>query len=90
MTVVEPSVSTAGSLRTSAAAAGHAQHAKRSESATVTTAGSPSGTAAAARLTEVINNSKGFVPRSSPSPKSSATMPNDAQTRMRPNESSFC
>ena len=59
MTVVEPSVSTAGSLRTSAAAAGHAQHAKRSESATVTTAGSPSGTAAAARLTEVINNSKG-------------------------------
>ena len=52
----------------------------------MTTAGSPSGTAATARLTEVMNNSKSFVPRSSPSPNSSATMPSAAQTRMRPNE----
>ena len=61
-----------------------------SASATVTTAGSPSGTAATARLTEVMNNSKGFVLRSSPSPNSSTTMPSVAQTRIRPNEVSFC
>ena len=61
-----------------------------SASAIVTTAGKLSGTAATARLTEVRNNSKNSDPRASPSTKSSATMPSDAQTSMRPNDSSFC
>jgi hypothetical protein len=76
VTVVEPSVSTTGSLRTSARRRDMRNTPSASE--TVTTAGSPSGTAATARLPEVMNNSKGFVPRSNPSPNSSATMPSAA------------
>ena len=60
-----------------------------SASETVTTAGSPSGMAATARLTEVMNNSNGSVPRSIPSANSSATRPNAVQTSTRPNDSSF-
>ena len=59
------------------------------ESATVTTAGRLSGTAATARLIEVMNNSSSFVPRSHPSPNNNATIPKADQTRMRPNASSF-
>ena len=88
MTLVEPSVSTAASLRTSALR--RDMRSTPTASATVTTAGRPSGTAATARLTEVMNNSKGVVPRSSPSPNSSATIPSVAQTRTRPNAVSLC
>ncbi len=85
--LVEPSVSTAGSLRTSARR--RDMRNTPSASATVTTAGSPSGTAATARLTEVINSSKGWVPRSKPNPNSRATIPKVAQTSTRPKASSL-
>ena len=87
ITFVEPSVSTAANRRTNARR--RAMRETPSESATVTTAGSPSGTAATARLTEVINSSKSAVPRRSPNTNTSATTPSAAQTRMRPTESSF-
>ena len=60
-----------------------------SAKATVTTAGKPSGTAATARLIDVINNSSGGVPRINPNPKSSITIPRAAQTNTRPKASSF-
>jgi hypothetical protein len=87
MTVAEPSVSTAASLRISARR--RAMRSTPSESATVTTASRPSGTAATASPTEVMNISIGAVPRSKPNPNNSATMPSATHTSTRPNESSF-
>ena len=87
MTVVEPSVSTAASFRSSACR--RAMRITPSDSATVTTAGKPSGTAATARLIDVRKSSAGAVPRISPRPNSNPTMPSVAQSRIRPNESSF-
>lgn len=84
MTLVDPRVSTAASLRTSAR-----RRAMRSTPIESATADRLSGTAATARLIEVMNNSNGFVPRSNPSPNNNATMPKAVQTRIRPNASSL-
>ena len=70
MTVTEPSVSTAGSLRTSALR--RAMRRAPSASATVTTAGRPSGMAATARLTATRNIVSGDSPRATPAAKTSA------------------
>ncbi len=87
ITLVEPRVSTAASLRTRARR--RAMRMTPRESATVTTAGSPSGTAATARLMDVMNNSIGAVPRNKPSPNKSTTTPSATHTRMRPKASSL-
>ena len=51
------------------------------ESATLTTAGSPSGTAATARLMDVMVNSKKGTPRHTPRPNNRATIPRAAHSR---------
>ncbi len=57
----------------------------------VTTAGNPSGTAAIARLTAMMNISRGGVPVSMPSTKTAAQITRVTHPRVRPNLSSrFC
>ena len=70
MTVTDPSVSTAGSLRTRALRRA-IRRAPRAR-ATVTTAGSPSGMAATARLTATRNIVSGDSPRATPAAKTTA------------------
>ncbi len=77
ITVVEPSVSTDDRRRISAwrAIISRMPNAR----VTVTTAGKPSGTAATARLTAMMNISSGGTPRSQPTRKTTPQMANVPQ-----------
>ena len=89
ITVTEPSVSTAGSLRISAWRL--SMRWAPSESAIVTTAVSASGTAATARLTAVSSSSSMLLwPCSSPSTKTTATRISAAPASHLPSLSRRC
>ncbi len=83
MTVTEPSVSTAGSLRMSASRL--SMRCAPSARPMVTTAGSPSGTAATAILMAVSSISRQFSPRSKPNTKTRPTITKAATANPRPN-----
>src|SRR5438067_9460341 len=86
MTVTDPSVSTAGSRRTSALRA--AIRRAPSARASVTTAGSDSGTAATTRLIAVITISCTGWPRTSPSTRTTAHSTTAATASARPTPTS--
>ncbi len=82
ITVTEPSVSTAGSLRISALRL--SMRCAPSASAMVTTAGRPSGTAATAIAIAVSSISTGSSPRSRPSENTTTTIASAATASARP------
>ncbi len=85
MTVTEPSVSTAGSLRISAWR--RTMRCAPRARAMVMTAGRPSGTAATARLIAVNSMMSSGWPRQSPATNTTATMRSAANANVRPSPS---
>ena len=83
MTVTEPSVSTAGSLRIRACR--FSIRCAPSASAMVTTAGRPSGTTATAMLMAVMNISSQSSPSATPTTKMTTTSAAATIARLRPN-----
>ena len=86
ITVTDPSVSTLGSLRTSAFRL--TMRCRPNASVNVTTAGRPSGTAATARLTEINSISSNSPPRASCSKKMTTTMTRQTNTSTLPSSAS--
>jgi hypothetical protein len=87
MTVVEPSVSTAGSRRTSAPA--RARRQSPAASATAVTAGSPSGIADTASVMPVSSIRPTGCPRRMPTIVTTPQMPSATPTRRRPRPSTW-